>query len=396
MAFRWMEKRVTQVFNNAGILLDDDDSPYNIQLVKPDKFFRAVALRGHDGFADAYMKGYWECTALDQCVFKLLSSGAIDSLRFHPSNLRLCVSDLFRNKQKPGRAQRNVSHHYNRGAVFEVMLDRTRSYSCGHWALARNLEDAQIAKLDLVCLKLGLKPGMSFCDIGCGWGALLRHAAKKYGCASAGITLSTDQRDYIGSPDFDSPEDVPLTARLDDYRNLHGQYDRIASVGMFEHVGRKNARNFMRCVDRYLKPGGLFLLHTIASRHSSPSLNHPELPWIEKNIFPGGSLLSMGQITTAAQGIFKVLDQENFGPYYDLTLMEWAKNFKEGWESIKSLYSEEFYRMWLYYLYSCAAGFRSGRLELFQIVLAKPDWQGLYRGVRFPVQSPIAQSVLAK
>lgn len=395
MRFRWIENRLAQKFYYDGGISINCSSPCDIKVLRPEKFYRTVALHGHDGFADAYVKGYWECDALDQCLFNLILGGMVDSSRFHLSNLRLYLSDLFLNKQKPGRALRNVSRHYNLGAVFETMLDRTRSYSCGYWANARNLEDAQIAKLDLVCQKLGLKPGMSFCDIGCGWGALLQHAAKRYGCSGAGITLSTDQRDYIGSLDLDLPDEVSLTARLDDYRNLHGEYDRIASVGMFEHVGRKNARNFMRCVDRHLKPGGLFLLHTIASRHSSPSLCHPELPWIERNIFPGASLLSMGQITTAAQGIFKVIDVENFGPYYDLTLMEWAKNFKLGWESIKNLYSEEFKRMWLYYLYSCAAGFRSGNLELFQVVLAKNDWQGLYQPIRPRIESPAAQDILA-
>jgi cyclopropane-fatty-acyl-phospholipid synthase len=278
MRFRWIEKRVTQVFSNAGIVLDGREV-WDIHLSNPDKFFTAVALRGHDGFADAYVKGYWQCGALDQCITLLLRSGAIDGLRFHPANVRLYLTDLLWNKQKLERAQSNVSRHYNLGAVFSVMLDQTKCYSCGHWANATDLEGAQVAKLDHICQKLGLRTGKSFCDIGCGWGGLLLHAAREYQCSTTGITLSSDQYNYIKGLDLDSlPEDSSLVVRLEDYRKLHGSFDRIASVGMFEHVGRRNYRKFMCIVDEHLNSRGLFLLHTIGSRYSCPTLHQTSIP----------------------------------------------------------------------------------------------------------------------
>lgn len=377
-----IEQKVTEFFRNAGIQINGGVSS-DIQ-VKDDRFFSMVFWRGHDGFADAYVNGYWTCDSLDQCVEKLIENEAIGKLCFRPANIKLFLRYMFLNEQKPGRARKNVVSHYDRGPVFDIMLDPMRCYSCAYWDGVTTLAAAQLQKLDIICRKLYLKTGMTFYDIGCGWGGLIKHAAG-YGCYCTGITHSDDQFSYIQElrSEFERDIDALTTggsfnAQLTDYRNLTaGEFDRIASVGMFEHVGPKNFRTYMQAAAKHLKSDGLFLLHTISSPEGALTLRRPGLPWIEKHIFPCAAVPSIRDITKAAHGIFKVLDMENFGHYYDRTLMSWAKNFESGWRGIKSNYQAahdpdglRFFRMWQYYLHSCAAMFRTGQLDLFQIVFA--------------------------
>ena len=379
----WVKEQVSFRFADAGLPLEaaGQKRPWEIEVLD-ERFFSMVLWRGHDGFADAYKYGYWTCKSLDQCLFRLLTSGLLDHVRIRPGNLRRYVSDRWRNKQREGKAQENVSKHYNLGEVFEIMLGPTMCYSCAYWNSVDTLEAAQTARLDSVCQKLGMGGGRTFCDMWCGWGSLILHAETKFNCDSFGITLSTEQQRYIENKITSSK--MTVSSKLADYRKLTGKYQRIASVGMFEHVGLKNYRAYMKAVSALLEEDGLFLLHTIGSSIPSPTLKQPELAWVERNIFPGAVPPSAGQIFKAADGIFTSLDLENFGPHYDRTLMAWADNFEKGWSSISSLYEnpDEFYRMWLYYLYACAAEFRAGRLQLWQIVFAKTTWNTLYQGVR--------------
>jgi cyclopropane-fatty-acyl-phospholipid synthase len=250
------------------------------------------------------------------------------------------------------------------------MLDKWLNYSCGYWENAKTLDEAQEAKLDLICRKIGLKPNMKILDIGCGWGGFAKYSATKYGARIHGITVSREQVKFAEK--FCKGLDIKI--ELKDYRELKEKYDRIVSIGMFEHVGASNYRTFMKVAHRCLKADGLLLLHTIGGNTSVNSTD----PWINKYIFPNSMLPSAKQITSAAQGLFVLEDWHSFGQYYDNTLMAWHNNFTKNWTALKDTYDERFYRMWTYYLLSCAGSFRSRRNQLWQIVFSKEGIKGGY------------------
>lgn len=388
----WREDYVREQFNRAGIRINGPNR-WDVH-VADTRFYRALTTRGADGFAESYVKGFWNCDAIDECIARIVRSGILGEMRFTFPNLWRYVTDVLRNKQKLRSSRRDVPRHYDLGPVFGIMLDEeTMSYSCAYWEKDTAINDlalAQRAKLDLVCRKLGLRPGiergMSLLDIGCGWGGLIRHAAEHYGASCHGITLSSEQFDYIKRRKSEIEARTTsgsISIQLADYRTLRSaRFDTVVSVGMFEHVGPKNYREFMEIVAKCLRNDGLFLLHTIGACDPSPTLNQPELTWVGKHIFPGAALPGMGQICTAADGIFTVLDVQNFGVHYDKTLMAWARRFKAGWTGIKEFYPQHFYRMWTYYLCSCAGVFRSGKLSVWQIVFAKGNYPHLYEAVR--------------
>ncbi|HWV63130.1 MAG TPA: cyclopropane fatty acyl phospholipid synthase, partial [Oxalicibacterium sp.] len=279
------------------------------------------------------------------------------------------------NRQDMRRARQVGEVHYDLGNDFyAAMLDSRMTYTCGYWEQASNLEQAQVAKLDMICRKLQLKPGMRVLDIGCGWGSFMAYAAEKYGVECVGVSISKEQ---VALAKQRYP-DLPLEFRLQDYRDLNETFDAIASVGMFEHVGHKNYRTYMEVAHRCLKDGGLFLLHTIGKnvRKSTPD------PWIDKYIFPNGDLPSIGQIGDAADGLFVVEDLHNFGADYDKTLMAWFRNFDAAWPRFEAELGPRFYRMWRYYLLSCAGAFRARDIQLWQWVLSKEGVRDGYRRER--------------
>jgi len=249
------------------------------------------------------------------------------------------------------------------------------AYSCGFWRDAGTLHEAQSAKLERVCCKLDLQPGMSVLDIGCGWGSFVRYAARNYGVSCCGITVSDDQaalaRDRCAGLDVQILES--------DYRSLDRTFDRIASIGMFEHVGDKNYRTFMEVAHRCLADNGLMLLHTFSCCDSFPNRTRCETDWVERHIFPGMVVPSMRQIGDAVDGLFVIEDVENFGSDYDPTLMAWHANFERNWPALAGQYDERFHRMWRYYLLMCAAAFRSRGYHVWQFVLSKHGVRGGYR-----------------
>ncbi|MFN2360742.1 MAG: cyclopropane fatty acyl phospholipid synthase [Marinobacter sp.] len=330
----------------------------------------AAMAQGNLGFGEAYMEGAWEADELDQFFCKLLSAklpGQIKPSKILPHIIRA----KYLNLQTKSRAWEVGEAHYDLGNEFYgAMLDSRMTYTCGYWKDADNLEQAQAAKLDLICRKLGLQPGMRLLDIGCGWGSLMAYAAENYGVEAVGVTISQEQADWATA----KYPHLSLDFRLMDYRDIDEKFDRIASVGMFEHVGPKNYRTYMEVAHRCLNPGGLFLLHTIGKnlRNSYPD------PWIDKYIFPNGELPSIGQIGDAVDELFVVEDLHNFGADYDKTLMAWYENFEKAWPRFQGELSERFYRMWRYYLLSCAGAFRARDIQLWQWVLAKDGVEGVY------------------
>jgi cyclopropane-fatty-acyl-phospholipid synthase len=345
--------------------------------VQDESIYQRILTGGSLGFGEAYIDGDWDCPHLDE-LFTRLMQADIDEKVAGWFKLRLSLEMLRRylfNLQSSHRAFQVGEHHYDIGNdIFEAMLDSSMSYSCGYWEYADNLEQAQRHKLELICRKLRLRPGERLLEIGCGWGGLMRHAAKHFGVEVVGVTVSKEQQKLAQQ----RCEGLPVTVELMDYREMSGHFDKAVSVGMFEHVGEKNYRIYFDTVDRLLKDDGLFLLHTIGNHKTSKTLD----PWIEKYIFPNGKLPSAKEMTRGLEGRFLIEDWHNFGADYDRTLMAWWENFERAWPDLEQRYDNRFYRMWKYYLHSCAGFFRSRQGQLWQLVLSKRCRSGTYRSVR--------------
>jgi len=362
-----------KILAGAGIQIDGQ-RPWDIQ-VHDDRLYQRIFTQGSLGLGESYMDGWWDCKALDQLFTKLLRVDIDDRAKYRWSLLPIYLRAKMLNLQKKSRAFQIGGHHYDIGnALYSRMLDRRMAYSCGYWKHAKTLDQAQEAKLDLICKKLGLKSGMRILDIGCGWGSLVKFATEKYKVKAVGITVSKEQLAYGKK----SCSGLPVELRLQDYRDLDGQFDRIVSVGMFEHVGYKNYRTYMEVAHRCLKDDGLFLLHTIGSNRSVTVTD----PWIEKYIFPNSMLPSIKQIAGSIEGLFIMEDWHNFSVDYDKTLMVWFANVEKHWNELKKTYDERFHRMWRYYLLSCAGSFRSRWNQLWQIVLSKKGVVGGYNPIR--------------
>lgn len=367
-------QELLQALLDAADVRLDGSRPWDIR-VRDDRFYRRVLRHGSLGLGTAYMDGDWECEDLEEFFYRVLRARlderAAQSPRMFLAHLRTRLS----NPQRSARAFDIGERHYDLGNdLFERMLDQRMVYSCAYWARARSLDEAQEAKLDLICQKLDLQRGMRLLDVGCGWGSLIRFAAEQYGVACVGITVSRRQAEYAQR----ICRGLPVEVRLQDYREVDEPFDRIASVGMFEHVGPRNYRTFLRVVHRCLAEGGLLLLHTIGSNRSRTTTD----PWIDRYIFPGGVLPSARQITTAAEGLFVLEDWHSFGPDYHRTLLEWHARFVASWPEIEDQYGDRFYRMWRYYLQSTAGSFRARRNQLWQLVLSRDGVVGGYRSPR--------------
>ena len=354
----------------------DGPRPWDLQLRQP-RLFGRVLRDWSLGLGEAYMDGDWDCEQLDEFFTRLLRLRA-DERPAGLARLKLAwalVEAVWRNPQAPDKAFIVGERHYDLGNdLFEHMLDARMVYSCGFWGRARTLDQAQEDKLEMICRKLQLAPGMTLLDIGCGWGGLARHAALHHGIQVTGITVSREQARYVEQ----LCAGLPVSVRLMDYRDLQGRFDRIASVDMFEHVGPKNHHTYLDTARKLLADDGLFLLHTIGADRPNGRTD----PWIDRYIFPGGHLPAASELARAAERGFVIEDWHNFGPDYDRTLMEWHARFEAAWPELKVRYTERFRRMWRYYLLSCAGFFRSRQGQLWQLVLAKPQRAGAYRSIR--------------
>ncbi len=345
--------------------------PWDLQ-IHDERFYSRVLRGGSLALGESYMDGWWDCKALDQLSDKLLRGRIEKQVRASsPSFFLVMLRAYLLNPQSKKRAYIVGEKHYDVGNdLFSLMLDERMNYSCGYWRNAESLDQAQINKLDLICRKMHLKPGMNVLEIGCGWGGFAKYAAKNYGVSVHGVTISKQQAEFAQ----DSCKTLDVRIELKDYRELNGQYDCIVSVGMFEHVGYQNYKKYMEVVHRCLKDDGLFLLHTIGRNQSGRATE----PWINKYIFPNGMTPSAQQISAASEGLFVVEDWHNFGQDYDATLMSWNKNFQNNFDKLKDLYDDRFKRMWEYYLLMCAGTFRSRRNQLWQLVMSKSGIKGGY------------------
>ncbi len=343
--------------------------------VHDERLWNRVIRHGTLGLGEAYMDGWWDANTLDVFICKVLSAHLDTAIEINFQSVLTVAKAFLFNLQSSSRAFRIGEAHYDLGNnLYEAMLDLRMVYSCGYWGNAKTLDEAQEAKLDLVCRKIGLKKGDRILDIGCGWGSFAKYAAEKYGVSVVGITVSKEQASLAE----ERCKGLPVEIRLQDYRDLDEKFDHIISIGMFEHVGVKNYQDYFKVANRCLKKNGLFLLHTIGYKLSQLASD----PWVGKYIFPGGQLPSIAQVGKATEGLFIVEDLHNFGVDYDTTLLAWFRNFDAAWPRLRGEYGDRFYRMWKYYLLSCAGAFRAREIQLWQIVLSPNGIPGGYTSVR--------------
>ena len=363
------ETIVRDLLDSIGVTVNGD-KPYDIQ-VHDSRIYRRVLADGALGLGESYMDGWWDCHALDQFIERILRANLRDEIKGNWKIGYYFLKSKLLNLQNKNRAYQVGEQHYDTGNdLFLAMLDKRMNYTCGYWKNASNLDEAQEAKLDLVCKKINLEPGMSVLELGCGFGSFAGYAAEKYGAQVTGVTVSKEQAAY-GNERY---KGLPVELKLEDYRNVTSQYDRVISIGIMEHVGYKNYPTYMEVVDRTLKDGGVAFIHTIGSNDSVTAAN----AWSTKYIFPNGMLPSIAQLAKAMEGLFVMEDWHNFGPDYAKTLLAWNDNIEKAWPALKEKYGERFYRMWRYYLLSSAGAFRARDTHLWQIVMtrigtAQPD-----------------------
>jgi cyclopropane-fatty-acyl-phospholipid synthase len=356
------KRLIQELLDHVGVQIDGQ-APWDIQVHNPDFYSRVIA-GGSLALGESYMDGWWDCEALDQFFERILAARFDKKVRKSITLLMAAAKARLTAMHGRARAFEVGRRHYDIGNdLFTVMLDKRMNYSCAYWQEADTLDEAQEAKLELTCRKLELEPDMRVLDIGCGWGSFAIYAAEKYRVKVTGVTVSAEQVKLGQS----CCTDLPVRFELKDYRDIQETFDRIVSIGMFEHVGFTHYRTYMQVVNRCLKDDGLFLLHTIGSNTSVHSVD----PWYAKYIFPNSMLPSARQISEASEGIFILEDWHSFGPHYDPTLMAWHRNFIDNWHRIQDAYDARFKRMWAYYLLSSAGSFRARRNQLWQIVFSK-------------------------
>lgn len=356
------------------------DRPWDIKIHNSKAYHRII----HEpslGAGESYMDAWWDCDRLDELFFRI--TRYLDPKNIYKAStlISVLIKNFFTNQQSRLRSLKVAKQHYDLGNdLYESMLGETMAYTCGYWRNAKTLDEAQRAKYDLVCRKLELQPGERVLELGCGWGGFAKFAAENYGVFVTAVNISQEQMKYAK----EKCQGLPIDFVITDYRNVkaynprNSKFDKVASIGMCEHVGHRNYRRFIKIARDNLKESGLFLIHTIGKNRSI----HFADPWIRKYIFPNGMLPSIKQISGSCENLFVVEDLHNFGTDYDKTLMAWFDNFNQHWLELKKKYGERFYRMWKYYLLSCAGGFRSRSIQLWQFVLSPKGKVSGYFSIR--------------
>jgi len=316
---------------------------------------------------EAYMDG--TLTVEDGCLYDMLDFFACNLMpRLHDATA-VVPSSAYQDNIV-GKAKANVAFHYDLNrALFELFLDRDLQYSCAYFSDERDsLEQAQANKKKRVAAKLLLQPGMRVLDIGCGFGGLALHLARAHGVDVVGLTLSQEQWRVSQERAKAAGLADKVTFKLLDYREESGRYDRIVSVGMFEHVGRSHYDEFFGKLRQLLRDDGVCLLHSIG-RMAPPGMTSP---WLIKYIFPGGYVPSLSETLAAAErASLWVTDIEILRLHYAETLKQWHRRFQENREKVRSLYDERFCRMWEFYLQLCEVGYRRLNWMVFQAQIAK-------------------------
>jgi len=374
MAAEKFQQKIEDILSCADVAINGS-RPWDMKIYN-DRLYPRVLAEGSLGLGDSYVENWWECERLDE-FFRRVLGARLDTKIKCWKNMTCFLKARATNRQRLSRSFQVGEQHYDIGNdLYQNMLDRRMAYSCGYWPNAKNLDEAQEAKLDLCCKKLRLEPNMKVLDIGCGWGSFAKFAAEKYDVKVTGITVSKEQKNFC----IKSCKGLPVDVRLQDYREINEKFDRIISIGMFEHVGYKNYRTYMEVVRRCLKQNGLFLLHTMGN---NKTVYHCD-PWFDKYIFPNGMIPSIAQIEESIRDLFVMEDWQNLGADYDKTLMAWYENFEKNWGNISEnpKYDNRFRRMWRYYLLSLAGSFRVRQIQVWQIIFSPNGLIGGYNYTR--------------
>ncbi len=387
----------SNIYREGGIILIDSkgqkyicgnpqkDNPITVKLLKENLNWKLI-LDPELEFPEAYMRNeiLIENASLKEFLMDLVKNLGRREVN-SASYISKKIFQLWRylsNFNLPGNSRKNVEHHYDIGGIkgeklYDIFLDRThRLYSCAYWKKdTKTLEEAQQNKIDHIVKKLDIKQGNKILEVGCGWGGMAFEIAKQKGCEVTGISLSKNQIAYCKNKAKEMKLDNQVNFELADYREIKGKYDRIYSVGMFEHVGKKFYKTFFESMNNLLKDDGIFLLHTIGV------VDQPSAPnkFINKYIFPGGVCPSFSQIIKPIEktGLI-VADSETLIRHYDKTLEKWLERFLAKRKEVKDLFDEKFVKMWEFYLASCAAAFRYRDLAVFQLQIVK-NFQSAHR-----------------
>ena len=388
---------LSKIYKKNGIILIDSkgqkyicgnpnkSKPITLKLLKKNLEWKLI-VDPEIEFPEAYMRKeiIIENASLKEFLMQLvknLGRNEVSSASFISKKIFQLYKYLT-NFNLPGKSRRNVEHHYDIGGekgekLYDIFLDKTHKlYSCGYWKKdTQTLEDAQQNKIDHIVKKLDIKRGQKILEVGCGWGGMAFELAKQKNCEITGISLSKNQINYCKDKAKELGLDNQVKFELIDYREIKGQFDKIYSVGMFEHVGKKFYNAFFKSMNKLLKDDGIFLLHTIGV------VDKPTPPnkFINKYIFPGGVCPSFSQIIQPIErtGLI-VADAETLIRHYDKTLENWLERFLNKKNLIKDLFDERFVKMWEFYLASCAAAFKYRDLVVFQLQIVK-NFQSAHR-----------------
>lgn len=374
-----MKHLLENLLDKVGITINGSH-PYDIQ-IHDQRFLKNFYLNPSLVAGESYMEGWWDCSQLDELFYRLTRFMNTDNLYPGWKLFLVRFMNVLFNQQTRKRSKHVANKHYNLdNELYRHMLGESMAYTCAYWRNANNLDQAQLNKFSLVCKKMDLQPGDKVLELGCGWGSFAKFAAENYGCQVVAVNISQEQIKYAN----ENKGKLPIEFFLCDYRDVNVynpskiKFDKVISIGLCEHIGYKNYRQFMQIVRNNLKESGLFLLHTIGRNNSVNFVD----PWINKYIFPNGMLPSIKQLAGSAENLFVIEDLHNFGSDYDKTLLAWRKNFIDHWPQLSLRYDDKFYRMWNYYLLSCAGTFRAREMQLWQFVLTPKGKLNGYQSIR--------------
>lgn len=357
------ETIVRDLFASAGVAINGSE-PWDVT-VHEQQFYANLLRYGELGLGESYIDGWWDCEALDLMIDKLLRAKLHKVIR---GNLKMrlgVVKAIVFNLQSEKRATDSARAHYDIGNdLYRLMLGKRMQYTCGYFKDTDDLDEAQDAKLDLICRKLQLQPGMRVLELGCGFGGLAIYAAENYGVEVTGYNVSRAQLELAR----EMAGDLPVTFHMADYREASGQYDAVVSVGMMEHIGYKNHRTLMQVIHRSMTDDAVALVHTIGSNASRLRSEG----FVDKYLFPNAVSPSVAQFGKAIDGLLVMEDVQNIGPHYSPTLLAWWKNFDEGYDQLDhSVYDARFYRLWRYYLLAASGASTSRKGQLWHWVMTK-------------------------
>jgi cyclopropane-fatty-acyl-phospholipid synthase len=359
---RFYQDVLTAWLADAGIHVNGG-RPHDIQ-VHDGRFYRRALLHGSLGVGESYMEGWWSCDDLEEAIYRMVRSDVRRRAYQHPGAKALEWLNRIRNDQSRTRSLRAPRRHYDLdNELFGSVLGRYRNYSCGYYTGTGGLDEAQRAKLDLICRKLNLQPGEHLLDVGGGWGEFALYAAKNYGVRVTSINISEAQMRY--ARELCAGYNVEVVRC--DYRDLKGQFDKIAAIAMFPHVGHRNHRTFMETLHRALRPNGAVLIETTLNCASTTAGD----PWIDRYIFPGLLMPSGAQTLAAMEGLFTTEDVHNFGPHYVRTLRDWNANLQSCWGEFRDRHEEPVRRMLEYFFLVSAALFRARTMQYWHVVMTR-------------------------